>query len=188
MFRPMIAALLLAAPGAAAIAQDENQGSWGVAAMPNGCMVEAVSPQGTMLSIWGFAGAPRLAFLLQNKEWGALRDGQSYKLNLEFAGMRSWPVDATARENIDSDGPGYLFTVQPGGEGAAGFLNAFTSAKGMRISRDGRSVDTLPLEGSRGAMAALAKCLAARWSAAAPQGGQQEDSDSPAPASSASSI
>jgi hypothetical protein len=181
MFRPMIAALLLAAPCTAAIAQ-ENQGSWGVAAMPNGCMVEAVSPQGTMLSIWGFTGAPKLAFLLQNKEWGALRDGQNYKLNLEFAGTKSWPVDATARQNIDSDGPGYLFTVQPGGEGATNFLDAFTSASGMKISQNGRNVDTLPLEGSRGAMASLAKCLAEKWGAAAPQAGQQEDSASPAPA------
>jgi hypothetical protein len=166
MFRPMIVALLLAAPCTAAIAQ-ENEGSWGAAAMPNGCMVEAVSPQGTMLSIWAFAGAPKLAFLLQNKEWGALRDGQSYKLNLEFAGMTSWPVDATGRQNIDSDGPGYLFTVQPGGEGAANFLEAFTSASGMKISQNGRNVDTLPLEGSRGAMAALAKCLAEKWHSAA---------------------
>jgi hypothetical protein len=184
MFRPMIAALLLAAPGAAAIAQGGNEGSWGAAAMPNGCMVEAVSPQGTMLSIWAFAGASKLAFLLQNKQWGALRDGQNYKLDLEFAGMDSWPVDATARRDIDSDGPGFLFTVQPGGKGATNFLDAFTSAKGMKISQDGRHFDTLPLEGSRGAMAALAKCLAERWSAAAPQSGPQDDSDPPAPASS----
>ena len=184
MFRPLIAALLLAAPGAAALAQGDSEGSWGVAAMPNGCMVEAISPQGTMLSIWGFAGAPRLAFLLQNKQWGALRDGQNYKLKLEFAGMQSWPVDATARRDIDSDGPGFLFTVQPGDQGATNFLNAFTSAKGMRISRDGRSVDTLPLDGSRGAMAALAKCLAERWSAPAPKGGEPEDPDPPAPATS----
>src|SRR3954466_11726997 len=51
MFRRTIIALLLAAPGAAVMGQghvDEGQqmGDWGVAQMPTGCMVEAVSPQG----------------------------------------------------------------------------------------------------------------------------------------------
>ena len=40
---------------------------------------------------------------------------------------------------------------------------AFTSARGMSIRRDGASVDTLPLAGSRGAISSLAKCLADRW-------------------------
>jgi hypothetical protein len=178
MFRRMIAALLLAAPSAAAMGQGQEMGGWAIAQMPNGCMVEAVSPQGTMLSIWGFAGQPKLAFLLQNKGWGALQDGRSYKLGLDFVGTpTAMPVDATARQNIDSDGPGFLFTVQPGGDGAKSFLNAFTSAEGMRISQEGRSVDTLPLAGSRGAMGALAKCLSEHWhsTAAAPDEGDDDD-------------
>ena len=185
MFRRTIFALLLAAPSAAVIGQGQEMGDWAVAQMPNGCMVEAVSPQGTMLSIWGFAGQPRLAFLLQNKGWNALQDGRSYKLSLDFVGTpTAMPVDATARQNIDSDGPGFLFTVQPGGDGARSFLNAFTSAEGMRISQEGRSVDTLPLAGSRGAMGALAKCLAAKWhSGAAAQPDDQSDDDQPAKAS-----
>ena len=84
MFRRMMFALLLAAPSAAAVGQGQEMGNWAIAQMPNGCMVEAVSPQGTMLSIWGFAGQPKLAFLLQNKGWNALHDGQSYKLGLDF--------------------------------------------------------------------------------------------------------
>jgi hypothetical protein len=149
-----------------------------MAQMPNGCMVEAVSPQGTMLSVWAFAGQPKLAFLLQNKGWNALQDGRSYKLSLDFVGTpTAVPVDATARQNIDSDGPGFLFTVQPGGDGARSFLNAFTSAEGMKISREGRSVDTLPLAGSRGAMGALAKCLAERWTSASAQPAQPDPSD-----------
>ena len=178
MFRRMIAALLIAAPSAAAMGQGQGMGDWAIAQMPNGCMVEAVSPQGTMLSIWGFAGQPKLAFLLQNKGWNALHDGQSYKLGLDFVGTpTAVPVDATARQHIDSDGPGFLFTVQPGGDGAKNFLNAFTSAEGMRISQEGRNVDTLPLAGSRGAMGALAKCLSDRWhsTAAAPDQGDDDD-------------
>ena len=178
MFRRMIAALLLAAPSAAAMGQGQGQemGDWAIAQMPNGCMVEAVSPQGTMLSIWGFAGQPKLAFVLQNKGWNALQDGRSYKLSLDFVGTpTAVPVDATARQHIDSDGPGFLFTVQPCGAGATSFLSAFTSAEGMKISQEGRSVDTLPLAGSRGAMGALAKCLAERWNAPTPQGDDSDD-------------
>jgi hypothetical protein len=178
MFRRIVAALLLAAPSAAVMGQGEQGSDWAIAQMPNGCMVEAVSPQGTMLTIWGFAGQPKLAFLLQNKGWGALHDGQSYKLSLDFVGSpTAMPVEATARQNIDSDGPGLLFTVQPGGDGAKNFLNAFTSAEGMRINQEGRSVDTLPLAGSRRAMTALAQCLAERWSASSAPSDQSSGDD-----------
>ena len=118
-----------------------------------------------MLSVWGFAGDRKLGFLLQNRGW-AFKDGEKTPLEVEFAGDRAWPVEATARAHIDSDGPGLYFTVEPGGRGS--FLAAFTSAEGMSIRRDGARVDTLPLAGSRGAMSDLAKCLAERWNEAAP--------------------
>jgi hypothetical protein len=170
MLRRLIAILLLAAPSAAAFGQSQDTvrdlgGGWGIADIPNSCMLQATSPQGTMLSIWGVPGQDRLAFLLQNRGWNALHDGESYALDLDFLGVRSLPVEATAREEIDQDGPGFFFTMNPGGKASSGFLDAFATAKGMRISQNGRSVDTLPLAGSRGAMSALAKCLANRWSA-----------------------
>jgi hypothetical protein len=169
MLRPIIAVLLLAAPAGGAFAQgDQALGGWALATMPNGCMVQATSPQGTMLSIWGFAGAERLAFLLQNREWNSLKDGRSYDLSLSFEGMKAYPFEATAREHIDSDGPGLFFTVAPGGDSNGAFLSAFTSARGMRISQNGRSFDTLPLAGSKRAVAALAKCLAQHWTTGAP--------------------
>jgi hypothetical protein len=171
----MMAVLLLAAPSAAAFGQgDENMGGWALATMPNGCMVQATSPQGTMLTIWGFAGADKLAFLLQNRDWRSLQDGRSYALSLSFEGATAYPVDATAREHIDSDGPGLFFTVAPGGQSSGTFLTAFTSARGMRISQNGHNFDTLPLAGSKAAVGALAKCLAQRWSAGAPAA---DDSD-----------
>ncbi|QAY76644.1 hypothetical protein [Sphingosinicella sp. BN140058] len=163
MFRTMIAAFLLAAPCGAALAQNEEMGDWALAAMPNGCMVQATSPQGTMLSVWGFAGEEKLAFLLQNREWDALRDGDNYDLKLDFLGVRTLPVEAIARREIDQDGPGLFFTLEPGGNAGNGFLDAFSTADGMRIRQDGESVDTLPLEGGRVAMTALARCLADRW-------------------------
>ncbi len=170
MLRYVMAALLAAAPAAAAFGQSADPGAngWALAAMPNGCMVQAVSPQGTMLSVWAFAGEEKLGFLLQNRGW-EVEDGKKTPLQVEFAGARAWPVEATARAHIDADGPGLFFTVEPGA-GANSFLAAFTSARGMSIRRSGASVDTLPLAGSRSAISGLAHCLADRWNAPAPQG------------------
>lgn len=172
MFRSVIAAFLLAAPAAAALGQSGVAGGWQLAAMPNGCMVQAVSPQGTMLSVWGLAGQGKLGFLLQNREWN-VRDGERSDLQVEFLGARTLPVQATARRNIDSDGPGYYFTVEPGGSGAEGFLASFISAEGMRVRPDGAAADTLPLAGSRVAMTGLARCLSDRWTAESVQASEE---------------
>jgi hypothetical protein len=182
MFRHMVAVLLVAASPAAAAGQSDEMGGWALAQMPNGCMVQATSPQGTMLSIWAFAGEEKLAFLLQNRSWNGLADGKNYALKLD-TDAQTWPVDAIARQHIDSDGPGLLFTVQPGASTNSGFLNAFATSKGMRISQNGRSFGTLPLAGSHGAMASLAKCLAERWSKAAPvTADDEDDANKPDPA------
>ncbi|HEY0111583.1 MAG TPA: hypothetical protein VGB59_00370 [Allosphingosinicella sp.] len=195
MFRSVIAAFLLTAPTAAALGQVDSgvarmsaaqpgEGpAWSLATMPNGCMVQAVSPQGTMLSVWGFAGEEKLGFLLQNPEW-TVRDGQSYALEVEFLGARSWPVEATARQEIDADGPGLYFTLQPGSASSKGFLASFTTAEGMRVQPDGVEADTLPLAGSRGAMSSLARCLSERWSRAASQGAAEESEEKVALATS----
>ena len=177
MLRPLLAFSILAAPSVAAtgtvpVAEARpapaaaEPDAWGLAAMPNGCMVQAVSPAGTMLSIWGFGGQEKIAFLLQNRGWSDLREGARHAFEVDFVGVRAWPVNATVREKIDSDGPGFFFTVEPGRAGGTGFLDAFASAEGMRIVQDGRDIDTLPLAGSRGAMAALARCLAEKWGGA----------------------
>jgi hypothetical protein len=177
MLRYVMAALLAAAPLAAATAQQEADGKWALAAMPNGCMVQAVSPQGTMLSIWAFAGEEKLGFLLQNRGW-EVEDGQKTPLQVEFQGARAWPVEATARAHIDSDGPGLFFTVEPGA-GANSFLAAFTSAEGMNIRRAGARVDTLPLAGSRTAISGLAHCLADRWNAPGAAPGDASEAEAP---------
>jgi hypothetical protein len=170
----MIAAFLLTVPAGAAFGQADSKGDWAVGAMPNGCMMQAVSPQGTMLSVWGTAGDDKLGFLLQNKGWNALRDGASYRLKLDFLGVSSLPVEATARREIDSDGPGFYFQLQPGERSGKAFMDAFSSAQGMRISQAGKNVDTLSLAGSEGAMSALARCLAESWADADPSAADEE--------------
>ncbi|HYW15475.1 MAG TPA: hypothetical protein VE891_04885 [Allosphingosinicella sp.] len=184
MLLHVMAALLAAAPLGAAPAEQPKAEGWALAAMQGGCMVQAVSPHGTMLSIWAFAGEEKLGFLLQNRGW-EVEDGKKTALQVEFSGARTLPVEATARADIDSDGPGLYFTVEPGGaepgSGRGDFLAAFTSARGMSIRRDGASVDTLPLAGSRGAIGDLAKCLADRWNEAGPAPAEAKEETPAAP-------
>ena len=166
MLRHLAALFLLAAP-AASLAQPAGSG-WELAQTPGSCMLHAASPQGTVVSVWGFAGQANLGFLIQNREWESLREGESYELELGFTGARAWPVQATAKRDLDSDGPGYFFTFTPNeGEDGSSFLESLASAKGLSISRDGDSVDTLPLAGSRDAVASLARCMSELWTSPA---------------------
>jgi hypothetical protein len=171
MVRAPTIALLIAAAPAAAVPTPADRGDWALAALPGGCMVQAASSGGTALSVWGFAGQQRLGFLIQNKGWDSLREGQSYALHVAFDGAAAWPVEATGRSAIDSEGPGLFFTVTPGRKSAqAGFVEAFAVARGMRVTRAGAVAESLPLAGSGGAMAALAQCLAEIWDGSGPPG------------------
>ncbi|TMJ11404.1 MAG: hypothetical protein E6G94_16165 [Alphaproteobacteria bacterium] len=180
MVRNVIAFLLLAAaPAALASAETSEGGDWGLSQVPDGCMVHASSPQGTVVSIWGFAGQDKLGVLVQNRGWDSLQEGRQYQLKVAFDADKAWPVAATGRLNIDEDGPGLFFAVHPGSQSKeAGFFEAFAEAKGMDITRNGTKIDTVPLAGSRTAMVAFAQCLGQAWSAPA----AQEEEETPAPA------
>jgi hypothetical protein len=161
MFKPLLAASLLAAPAAIAIAQPASpSGQWTLEVAPSGCIVHSASANGTVLSIWGSAGDDTLRFLVQNRGWQSLADGENYPLQVSFDGQRAWPMDATARLNLDSDGPGLTFAVSPDAQsGGASFVEQFAEAEGMQIARDGERVGTLSLADPRVAMKALAQCL-----------------------------
>ncbi len=162
MLRHLVAFSLFAAP-AAALAEPAAS-EWELARAQGSCMLHAASTQGTVVSVWGFAGQAKLGFLIQNRQWETLREGQSYDLELGFTGARAWPVQATAKRGLDSDGPGYFFTFAPGeGEDGISFLESLASAKGLKISRNGDAVDDLPLAGSRDAVSALARCMSELW-------------------------
>lgn len=163
MVRSVIALLIASAPVAAATAQTPTTGAWELAQVPGGCMVHAASPQGTVLSIWAFAGQEKMGVLVQNKAWSSLEEGQDYQLKVSL-GEKAWPVEATGRTNIDADGPGLFFSVAPGKDSEqAGFFEALASAKGMNISGSGAADDTVPLARSREAMVSLARCLGDVW-------------------------
>ena len=164
MFKPLLALSLLATPAAIAVAQPADQPAssnpWTLEVAPSGCIVHAASPNGTVLSVWGSAGDESLRFLVQNRGWQSLAEGQSYPLQVSFDGQRAWPMEATARLNLDSDGPGLTFAVAPDAQAdGASFMEQFASAEGMQIATGGERVGTLTLADPQVAMKALAQCL-----------------------------
>jgi len=178
MLRLLLASCLLAAPVAAASTSAAVPNEWGIARAPGSCMLHATSAGGTLLSIWSFSGQEKIGVLLQNRQWDTLREGQNVQLEVGFGGGRAWPVEATARREIDSDGPGLLFTIRPSEiRDGTGFLDALVDSKGMEISRDGAATDSLKLAGSREAIAALARCTAELW--AEPAEAELDKEDSP---------
>jgi hypothetical protein len=174
MYRFLLGFSLLAASAAVSAqnpsANHPHSSPWGLARAPGSCMLHASTEQGSVVSIWSFAGQSKIGFLIQNKDWSALREGQRYELEVDFPGVRAWPVEATGRENLDSDGPGYFFTVEPGDRSGGGFLDAMANARNMAITRDGAAMDSLPLAGSREAVASLARCMAELWAEPAGSG------------------
>jgi hypothetical protein len=167
MMKPLLAALALAALPAAASSQPQSFGAWTVNGGEDGCIAHASLPQGTVVSLLAGSGQESVVFLIQNKSWSSLRDGSPHKLAVQLDGRSAFQFDAVARTDLDSDGPGLLFSVPPGERQGAKFLAEFAGASGMNVGEEGRPLAELRLTGGDTAMAALAKCMAGMWSGGA---------------------
>jgi hypothetical protein len=164
MFKPLLALLALSTSTGIAHAETANTGRWILEVAPTGCVVHTASPSGTVVSVWGIAGENDLSFLVQNKGWNSLADGQNYDIEVSFDNQRAFPMQATARLNLDSDGPGLTFGVSPDHRaGGVSFVEQFAGAQGMHITRDGRRIETVSLADARVAMQGLAQCLSQVW-------------------------
>lgn len=157
--KPLFALLLLAVPTVAATSKTAPQAHWTLAASTEGCVVHSASAQGTVLSIAASPGQDSLMFIVQNHSLAALDDGSQYPVEVEFDDMGAWQVEAVAQHELDSDGPGLMFAVQPDREDGAGFIEEFAGASGMHIGHGGVALDSLALAGSDTAMAGMAKCM-----------------------------
>ena len=167
MLKPLVAFLLLTTPSVAAISQSAETtpaGQWRLASNSEGCMVHAASGQGTVLSIAASPDQQALLFIVQNPKLAALESGAQYPVEVEFDKMGAWQIDAIAERDLDRDGPGVIFAVRPGKEDGANFIKEFAGASGMHIGREGVKMDSLPLSGSRPAMAQMAQCMGKMWS------------------------
>lgn len=153
-----LVALSLLQASAAVPAQAPH--GWTVASSDEGCLVHTTERAGTVLSVFALPEQDGIGFLLQNRKWAQLEDGQVYPLSIQFDGGSAWPVPAIARTSIDADGPGLFFAIRPGSEaGGRDFIAEFAAARGMRVANDGEAVGDLRLSDSRGATVALAQCL-----------------------------
>ena len=173
MFKSVLVLIAAASATGAAIAQPTASRDWRLEAAPNGCVVHAATPSGTVVSIWGLAGETSLSFLVQNKSWNSFADGARYDIQVAFDGKRAWPMQATARRDIDSDGPGLTFAVSPAPAGGSSFLEQFAAADGMRIVRNNQ-VEVVRLANTNVALEGLANCLKQVWAAAETVGAAEE--------------
>ncbi len=179
MLKPLLAFLASAALPAAALSQDAAPGEWTVSASGNGCIAYSAFAQDTVVSLLAGRGQDQLIFMIQNKRWSSLEDGSQYPLAVQLDGRNKFEFEAVAKTELDSDGPGLLFTVSPGEQEGAKFLAAFANAAGMDVGESGRSLAHLQLAGGQSAMAQLAQCMAEMW------GGGQGKGRNPALATSA---
>jgi hypothetical protein len=159
MLSTLIAVSLLQASAAAPAVRADSPPGWNVSQSADGCLVHTTERAGTVLSVFALPEQEGIGFLLQNREWTELQDGELYPLTIRFDDGSEWPVPAIARVAIDEDGPGLFFAIRPGAEGPRDFIDEFAGARGMRIANDGGEVDNLRLTNSRGATVALARCL-----------------------------
>lgn len=178
MMKSLLALALISSTPFAASAQ--GPGQWTLANQASGCMVHASTNAGTVLSITATPGEDALLFVVQNRRFAELQDGEQYAIDVEFDQMGEWKIDALAQRELDRDGPGVIFAVRPGRPDGQNFIKEFAGAKGMRIGREGARLDTLSLDGGNGAMSSLAECLGQKWSGGATyegQGGPTEEEE-----------
>jgi len=159
MLSAVVTLSLLQAVAGAPPPRAESLPGWNVAASSEGCLVHTTERAGTVLSVFALPEQDGIGFLVQNRKWTELEDGQLYPLSIRFDDGSAWPVPAIARTAIDEDGPGLFFAIRPGAVGPRNFIEEFAGARGMRIANDGAEVENLRLTNSRGATLALAQCL-----------------------------
>jgi len=144
----------------------KSVGDWDISidtTIQDGCYALASWSGGTEVRIGRNPELENFYVLIGNEKWASLTHGGEYDIKIKFGGRPVW--DVTAR--------GWQF-----GEGGTVFLHAqstkmdfvreFQRALTMKISYDGKEIDTLKLTGSRKAWDAVEACqkeVAARGSA-----------------------
>jgi hypothetical protein len=114
MLKPLVAACFaLTSLPAAALAQTPASGKWTVNGSAEGCIAHTTMPQGTVLSVLAGPGQQSLLFLIQNRGWSSLEEGSKHKVAVQLDGRNPYQFDAVAKTELDSDGPGLIFAVEP---------------------------------------------------------------------------
>jgi hypothetical protein len=150
---------ILSTPAAADVVR---VGDWRLSRMPRSCTLFATFNGGTTLSVYG-TKLDEVMFTLQNHKWKSLDGDLTYKISVEFDGLGAWPITTVASRDIDGDGPGIAFmrNTETNSDGD-NFIAEFARSRVMYITRNGRKVDTLNLQGTYNATQALIRCIGSR--------------------------
>lgn len=133
---------------------------WKLSKATGGCGIYTSYTRGSVLSVWALRTKPELIFVIQNKRWASLQDGEPYRINVRFDDSEPWTLTATAQTSWDEDGPGLMFDVAPGkNSDGENFIAEFAFAKGMHLTRNSEKIESLLLSGTRRAIVALARCI-----------------------------
>ena len=163
MLKPLLACFALASLPAAALAQTPASGAWTVSGSAEGCIAHTTLPQGTVMSVLAGPGQESLLFLIQNRGWSSLEEGSRHKVAVQLDGRSPYQFDAVAKTQLDSDGPGLIFAVEPGEAEGAKFINELAGAAGLTVGQNGQRLEGARLSGGGSAMARLAERMSRMW-------------------------
>ena len=146
--------------GAAALAADsipwKSIGDWDISVdttLENGCYALAIWAGGTVLRIGLNPAADNFYFLVGNPKWGSLKPDQEYEIQIKFGPKPPWDV-ATRGLQFDPDDSVYLHAQSSEFE----FIEEFMRQTDMKISYDGKEIETLKLTGSNKAFKGVLAC------------------------------
>ena len=156
-FTILAAALWAATPG---VAEDsllwKTVGDWDVSIDPtigNGCYTVASWNGGTILRIGLNPQEDNFYMLVGNEKWTSLNDGENYEIEIKFDNKPTWEVSATGLQF----NPGEVVYLHAEST-KFDFIEEFMRQSAMKISYQGKEIDTLKLTGSSRAFKEVFAC------------------------------
>lgn len=134
----------------------KSVGNWEISIDPtvrNGCYALASWNGGTVLRIGMNPQEDNFYMLIGNNDWTSLSPDTAYDISIRFDNRLPWEVSARGLQFSPGE------TVYLHAESTKfDFLEEFMGGYNMKISYDGKVIDTLKLTGSRRAMNEVAAC------------------------------
>jgi hypothetical protein len=121
----------------------------------DGCFIITTYDEGTVLRIGVSPQDGKNYVLLANEAWQSLKVGSEYPLQFKFGNEEPWDAPATAILLQKATLLRFYFSSDD-------FWKEFGSAATLAITRGGKKVATLDLEGSLAALSKLSECQAAQ--------------------------
>lgn len=134
----------------------KSVGNWDVSidtSVGYGCFASATWESGTFLRLGFNPEADNFYMLVGNGKWTSLRAGEEYDIQIKFDSKAPWDVSATGFQF----NPGELVYLHASSS-KFDFIEEFMRHNKMKISYQGKEIDTLRLTGSSRAFKEVIKC------------------------------